>query len=1242
MLSDVQHFDLRLRVLFQILAELKRGGIEFALIHGEDSDWPSVTSDVDIAFSAPPPTVLEPILKEISESAGFSIVNRLHYDVPHAYYYTLQILGEPTHFLHLDCLYDPLGINRYRLTTSMLLKNAASNEYGRHSGKHEKAIYLLLKRAIKGKISDQGLAVLRNKFSNASDTLWFEVGNWFGPDARPDIERLLSSDSAAIAEPQLANLSKRASAWFRRRHPLRASIAYCLDMWRKTRRFFQPTGLFVVLIGPDGSGKSTIASLVLTHLEGAFRRTWRFHWRPSLLPKLRGSSEETGLADTTPPEVSKYGGAISLIRFFYYWLDFVIGYWLIIYPRKAQTTLVVGERYFPDVLVHPERYGFSVSNWLIRLASKWVPSPDLLILLKDEPAVIHARKSELSPAKIASQIAAYEQELPHWGKSAIIETEGGVESVRTRVSDLILKECALRTQYRLGTIDASLQWRAFPSRKAVRIWINDKDRLRNSNGLYHPYLRSMQIVKYAIDLLPGRLQHLVFRDLPNPDTADRLARLTRTIREILQDQNLLVSFLSGTPGPHQKLTAQVGNGNDIVAYVKIGKDATVGELLRHEAETLNRLHDIASIAFSVPKVITLECDQDDVLLFLSCPIKPAKKRFHRADSKDAQFLSALAKLDRSEVNIAQVLDEIGLNSYVRQLNVYDATGSAIVQQATAFLVEHFAMQDVAMTLCHGDYAPWNTLELADRNIFVIDWEYANRQAPALTDLFHHIFMPARYVRHCQSRKIVDELLESAISPPLSSIVDQSGLLKADVPAYALLYLLGQLASGRQGAEEENSFLRSIQYATERASHKAPRKKVLVSAYACEPGAGSEPGVGWRMCEAISRESDAWVITRKNNRASIEWEMAKNPQPHLHFSYVDLPTWARFWKKSEVGIRIYYYLWQFAALWEVRKLMRGVKFDLAHHVTFVNDYMGTFLALLPIPFVWGPIGSPDKRPGQVWDNILKVLYERRDYYFKNCVRAMDPLLWLSAIRAKLVIGINHEIGERFPISFLTKRKFLAHIAIGVEQAFASVPLQNGGADEEFRVISVGNLARLKNFDMTIRAFGLLSQKVPSARLTIAGKGPLRPSLEQLAKNLGIGGKVEFIGQMPRNEVVALMGRSHVFLFPSYEAAGMVVLEALAQGLPVVCMNYGGPGEIVTPACGFAVEVGPSAKTIERLGDALKTLASDRQTCQRMSIAARQHVQENYLWENRYVPIRQWYASVGVEVARPPQTLDGSEI
>ncbi len=135
-----------------------------------------------------------------------------------------------------------------------------------------------------------------------------------------------------------------------------------------------------------------------------------------------------------------------------------------------------------------------------------------------------------------------------------------------------------------------------------------------------------------------------------------------------------------------------------------------------------------------------------------------------------------------------------------------------------------------------------------------------------------------------------------------------------------------------------------------------RLKVLVSAYACEPGKGSEPEVGWNWVKQIAIRNDIWVLTRKNNQESIECELKHNSIPNAKFIYIDLPRWMRFWKKGQHGIHLYYYLWQIYAFFKAKKLYRIIPFDLAHQVTFVCDWMPSFLALLPIPFIWGPIGS----------------------------------------------------------------------------------------------------------------------------------------------------------------------------------------------------------------------------------------------------------------------------------------------
>ena len=89
-------------------------------------------------------------------------------------------------------------------------------------------------------------------------------------------------------------------------------------------------------------------------------------------------------------------------------------------------------------------------------------------------------------------------------------------------------------------------------------------------------------------------------------------------------------------------------------------------------------------------------------------------------------------------------------------------------------------------------------------------------------------------------------------------------------------------------------------------------KLLISAYACEPGLGSEPGVGWNCVRQAARFHEVWVLTRKNNREPIENALKTVPLENVHFAYFDLPRWARFWKRGTRGLHLYYYLWQIGA------------------------------------------------------------------------------------------------------------------------------------------------------------------------------------------------------------------------------------------------------------------------------------------------------------------------------------------
>jgi hypothetical protein len=134
-------------------------------------------------------------------------------------------------------------------------------------------------------------------------------------------------------------------------------------------------------------------------------------------------------------------------------------------------------------------------------------------------------------------------------------------------------------------------------------------------------------------------------------------------------------------------------------------------------------------------------------------------------------------------------------------------------------------------------------------------------------------------------------------------------------------------------------------------------RIVVLAYACEPEKGSEPGAGWAWVRILARIGPVWVVTRSNNAPAIEARLPELPErERLTFVYADLPPWTRFWKRGHRGVRLYYLLWQIAAVREARRLRREQKLDLVWHLTLANAWLGSLAPLVGGPFAYGPVGG----------------------------------------------------------------------------------------------------------------------------------------------------------------------------------------------------------------------------------------------------------------------------------------------
>jgi thymidylate kinase len=161
-------------------------------------------------------------------------------------------------------------------------------------------------------------------------------------------------------------------------------------------------GLYVCIVGPDGTGKSTLAAS-LSEVLGD--RVVHRYWRPGFLPMPRQlvGRPPDGLINSDPHGVQSNGQLKATARTLYYFADFVLGYWLRCRPLLLRGRHFVLERGWQDLEVDPRRYQLRDAR-LVRRLTRFVPRPDLHVILHVPAEVAAERKPELPIGEIERQL----------------------------------------------------------------------------------------------------------------------------------------------------------------------------------------------------------------------------------------------------------------------------------------------------------------------------------------------------------------------------------------------------------------------------------------------------------------------------------------------------------------------------------------------------------------------------------------------------------------------------------------------------------------------------------------------------------------------------------------------------------------------------------------------------------------------------------------------------------------------
>lgn len=403
------------------------------------------------------------------------------------------------------------------------------------------------------------------------------------------------------------------------------------------------------------------------------------------------------------------------------------------------------------------------------------------------------------------------------------------------------------------------------------------------------------------------------------------------------------------------------------------------------------------------------------------------------------------------------------------------------------------------------------------------------------------------------------------------------------------------------------------------------KTSLITAYAVNPYRGSEDGTGWNISRQIAKDYKTIIITRKNNRPEIERYLAEVDDPihaNMQFEYYDLPYWMMFWKKmiGPRGYVLYFYLWQL--FMPVFILAKKLKFDIAHAVNFHSDSHPNFLWMFGKPTIWGPIGHHPPMPVEyIKHHGKKVVNTDKKYALvKWIMRTLDPMFHLAVAKSDVIIGINSSVQKAIRAS-ADKMTILP--------AVASVNPTNipESRESKFQVLQVGRFTPMKGFDITVKAFSKFFHQLPEAdrasvKLKLVGKGEDEQLLRTMVTANGLDKAVEFVNWVELSEMPGLYADSNIYMFPSHEGAGMVVPEAMSFGLPILCFDNVGPGELAKDAA-RKVAYSTYEQSVNEYAEHLLDLYFHPEKAEALSALAKETFAKHYTWETKGRKIRAIY-------------------
>ncbi len=390
-------------------------------------------------------------------------------------------------------------------------------------------------------------------------------------------------------------------------------------------------------------------------------------------------------------------------------------------------------------------------------------------------------------------------------------------------------------------------------------------------------------------------------------------------------------------------------------------------------------------------------------------------------------------------------------------------------------------------------------------------------------------------------------------------------------------------------------------------------KIFISAYACEPQKGSEPGIGWNVVNELAKYHEVHVLTRANNLPSIDQALEERGRKIVFHGY-DLPKWLSFWKKKRRGYHLYYYLWQYGAFFRYRKFVNTSNFDLVLHLTFANISMPSLFMLSRPVTVWGPIGKTGI-PAAVWRALpfkVKIKEFLRAMSMKMLC-ALDIGRILTPRCADWIIESGAAPGEScFPARW--RKKVVFHPQTGINTAEPEYRISRQRRDDgKVRLLVCSEFLHWKGVTFAAEIFGRIAAKRDDVELHIYGSGPEKGTMKKFFRQYGVEDRVEWKGFVGKEEMLQALFDADILLYPSYHhGLATVILQSMYVKLPIVTIAGDPVAQCVAEGGGVVADGATMREILDDLTKKTVTLIESPEMRRDLGEKGRKLIEEKYEW------------------------------